>query len=125
MKLLFLIFCIFFCNISFANLYLQTEYQEGKKPKIITKQHIFLDKRYPIFYSKKSYVLILKKITGDEATIETESYNVDKTGHKTMQGGSFGSYRVGKSFTVIDHAPDGSKLFTLKIMLEKIVPTKP
>jgi hypothetical protein len=123
MKYLLLICFIFTCNISFANLYLQTEYQEGKKPKIITKQHIFLDKRYPIFYTKKSYVLILKKINGDEATIESESYNVDKIGHKTMQGGSFGTYKVGKSFTLTDHAPNGDQLFSLKVVLEKIVPT--
>ncbi|MDD4973630.1 MAG: hypothetical protein PHY93_04730 [Bacteriovorax sp.] len=125
MKYLLLICFIFTCNISFANLYLQTEYQEGRKPKIVTKQHIFLDRRYPIYYTKKSYVLILKKINGDEATIESESYNVDKRGHKTMQGGSFGTYKVGKSFTLTDHAPNGDQLFSLKVVLEKIVPARP
>ena len=125
MKTLFLIFTIIFSSSCFANLYLQTEYQEGRKSKIITKQHIFLNKRYPIYYSKKSYVLILKKISGDEATIESESYNVDKVGHKTMQGGSFGTYKIGKSFTLTDYAPNGERLFSLKVVLEKIVPTKP
>lgn len=125
MKFLFLIFLIFSCNASFANLYLQTEYQEGTRPKILTKHHIFLDKRYTINYSKKSYVLILKKINGDEATIESESYDFDKLGRKTMQGGSYGTYKVGKTLTLTDHASNGTRPFALKILLEKIVPTKP
>jgi hypothetical protein len=120
-----LLFFIITCNVSFANLYLQTEYQELTKPKIITKHHIFLDKRYIINYSKKSYVLILKKINGDEATIESESYDLDKLGHKTMHGGSFGTYKIGKSFMLSDHASNGAMLFTLKIVLEKSVPSIP
>lgn len=125
MKFLLLIFLIFSCNTSFANLYLQTEYQEGTRPKILTKHHIFLEKRYTINYSKKSYVLILKKINGDEATIESESYDFDKLGRKTMQGGSYGTYKVGKTLTLTDHASNGTRPFILKILLEKIVPTKP
>jgi hypothetical protein len=115
----------FICNISYANLYLQTEYQEASKPKVITKHHVFLDKRYTVNYTKKSYVLILKKINGDEVTIESESYDLDKIGHKTMQGGSFGTYKIGKSFTLADHAPNGNQIFSLKIKLEKSVPTQP
>lgn len=125
MKFLFIIFLIISCNTSLANLYLQTEYQEGNKAKILTKHHVFLDKRYIINYTKKSYVLILKKVNGDEATIESESYDLDKVGHKTMHGGSYGTYKVGKTFTLTDHAPNGARLFSLKILLEKIVPTKP
>lgn len=124
MKYLFLIFLIFTCNESFANLYLQTEYQEARRPKIVTKHHIFLDKRYIINYTKKSYVLILKKMSGDEATIESESYDVDKRGRKTMQGGSYGTYKLGKSFTITDHSPRGVPLFSLKITLEKSVSSK-
>lgn len=125
MKTLFFILSIFVCSNSFANLYLQTEYQEGKKPKIVSKQHIFLNKRETINYTKKGYVLTLKKITKDEATIESESYDIDKLGHKTMQGGSYGTYKLGKSFTITDHGPSGEVLFNLKIVLEKIVPTIP
>ncbi len=111
--------------MSYANLYLQTEYQEGSRPKVVTKQHIFLEKRYTINYDRKSYVLILKKINGNEVTIESESYDVDKKGHKTMQGGSLGTYRVGKSFSLKDKAPNGERLFNLKISLEKLIEMKP
>ncbi len=126
LKLLFFIFISSFISFSaFANLYLQTEYQEGNKPKVITKQHIFLNKREIINYTKKGYILILKKINGNEATIESESYDFDKLGRRTMVGGSYGTYQVGKYFTITDRAPNGTKLFELKILLEKIVPTKP
>lgn len=123
--LLFAISLFFICKTGFANLYLQTEYQEGTRPKIITKQHIFLDQRYTINYTKKSYVLILKKINNEEATIESESYDLDKIGHKTMHGGSYGTYKIGKSFVLADKAPGGGQLFSLKITLEKVVPTLP
>ena len=125
MKHYIFIFFIFVCNECFANLYLQTEYQEAKKPKVITKHHIFLDKRYVINYTKKSYILILKKINNDEATIESESYDLNKVGHRTMHGGAYGTYKVGKSFTLTDQAPNGAKLFSLKVVLEKLVPSKP
>ncbi len=125
MKILLIAFLLLTSTSSMANLYLQTVYQEGTRPKIMTKHHIFLEKRYPIDYSKKSYVLILKKIVGDEATIESESYDLDKIGHKTMHGGSFGTYKVGKKFSLIDHAPDGQKLYSLDITLEKSVQTPP
>jgi hypothetical protein len=125
MKILTLITLLSLSNICFANLYLQTEYQEGTHPKIVTKQHIFLDKRETIKYDRKHYVFILKKIKGDEATIESESYDIDKNGHKTMHGGSFGTYKVGRSFTLTDRALNGDRLFSLKITLEKIVQTKP
>lgn len=120
MKLLLFIFFAFTCNTSFAELYFRTEYQEGKKPKVITEQHMFLDKRYPVNYTKKGYVFILKKVTATEATIESESYDINKIGHKTMVGGSYGTYRVGNSFTLSDESK-GIKRFTLKIYLEKIV----
>lgn len=125
MNKLILILLFLTCNTGFANLYLQTEYQEGKKPKIVTKHHIFLDKRYTVNYSKKSYVLILKKINGNEATIESESYDLDKVGHKTMHGGSLGTYKIGKSFTLTDRTSSGYQLFSLRIVLEKSVPTVP
>ena len=125
MKCLFLIFLLIVTNISLANVYLQTQYQEGKNPKIATKHHIFLDKRYTINYTKKSYVLILKKVNKDEVTIESESYDVNKVGHKTMHGGSYGTYKIGKTFSLTDHDASGEQLFNLKILLEKIVPTKP
>ena len=125
MRYFIVLFFIFSSTISFANLYLQTEYQEGQKPKVVTKQHIFLDKRYTINYDRKSYVLILKKIDGNEATIESESYDVNKVGHKSMHGGALGTYKVGKSFSLTDNAQNGDRLFNLKIILEKIVQTKP
>ena len=125
MKLIFSIFLFSVSTMSYANLYLQTEYQEGSRPKVVTKQHIFLEKRYTINYDRKSYVLILKKINGNEVTIESESYDVDKKGHKTMQGGSLGTYRVGKSFSLKDKAPNGERLFNLKISLEKLIEMKP
>ena len=125
MKLIFSIFLFSVSTMSYANLYLQTEYQEGSRPKVVTKQHIFLEKRYTINYDRKSYVLILKKINGNEVTIESESYDVDKKGHKTMQGGSLGTYRVGKSFSLKDKAPNGERLFNLKISLEKLIEIKP
>jgi hypothetical protein len=125
MKLIFSIFLFLVSTLSHANLYLQTEYQEGSRPKVVTKQHIFLEKRYTINYDRKSYVLILKKINGNEVTIESESYDVDKIGHKTMQGGSLGTYRVGKSFSLKDKAPNGERLFNLKISLEKLIEIKP
>jgi hypothetical protein len=125
MKLIFSIFLFSVSTMSYANLYLQTEYQEGSRPKVVTKQHIFLEKRYTINYDRKSYVLILKKVNGNEVTIESESYDVDKKGHKTMQGGSLGTYRVGKSFSLKDKAPNGERLFNLKISLEKLIEMKP
>ena len=125
MKNNLLIFLLFFSFNSFANLYLQTDYQEGKLPRVVTKHHIFLEKRYTINYEKKSYILILKKVTNNEATIESESYNFDKKMRRTMVGGSYGTYRVGRAFTITDHAPNGAKTFELKIFLEKIVATKP
>ncbi len=118
MKKLIFVILSFLSTTCFANLYLQTEYQEATKAPIVTKHHIFLDQRYTINYSKKRYVLILKKITGDEATIESESYDLDKIGHKTMHGGSYGSYKVGKSFFIKERG------FVFKVDLEKIVPTK-
>jgi hypothetical protein len=126
MKMLILLFGLCTSLNSFANLYLRTEYQEGKKTKIISKHHIFLEKRYPVKYSKKSYVLILKKITADQATIESESYDVnEKTGNKVMHGGAYGTYKVGKNFQLIDRSPSGEVLFSLKIFLEKVVATPP
>ncbi|MFA6238947.1 MAG: hypothetical protein WC635_16540 [Bacteriovorax sp.] len=125
MKKLITITLFLICNSVFANLYLETSYQEGKKPVIVTKQHIFLNQKYLVKYSKKHYVLILKKINGDEATIESENYDIDNFGHKTMHGGSYGTYKVGKSFTITDRSQSGAALFTLKILLEKIVPSKP
>ena len=125
LKIIFCFLSAFICHASFANLYLQTEYQEGKKPKVTTKQHIFLEKRYTINYDRKSYVLILKKINGNEVTIESESYDVNKVGHKTMHGGALGTYKIGKSFSLTDNSPSGEKLFNLKISLEKLIEMKP
>lgn len=122
MKKLTVLFFLLGCNVSFANLYLKTEYQERKQSKITTKHHIFLENRYVINYAKKSYVLVLKKITKDEATIESETYNRDPMGKKVMMGGSLGTYKVGKTFTLTDHSTKGLPLFTLKITLERIVP---
>lgn len=119
MKILSIFITILFSSSCLADLYLQTEYQEGRKAKIITKHHIYLEKRHSIYYGKKHYVLILKKVQGDEVSIETESYDVDKKGNRTQQGGSFGRYKIGKSFVVTDLAPNGVPLFTLKIVLEK------
>lgn len=121
MKILSVLITILLSSSCFADLYLQTEYQEGRKAKIITKHHIYLEKRHPIYYGKKNYVLILKKVQGDEATIETESYDVDKRGNRTQQGGSYGTYKIGKSFVINDLAPNGVPLFSLKITLEKYV----
>jgi hypothetical protein len=70
-------------------------------------------------------VLILKKINNDEVTIESESYDVNKVGHRTMHGGSFGTYKIGKIFSLTDRDASGVQIFNLKILLEKIVPTKP
>lgn len=120
MKILSVLFFLLMCSKSFANLYLKTEYQEGQRPKVVTKQHIFLDKRYTINYTKRSYVLILKKVTSAEATIESETYEISKAGNKTMIGGSYGTYRLGKAFTLTD-GPRGPRHFSLKIYLEKIV----
>lgn len=125
MKKLLTIVLLLVMNPVFANLYLQTDYQEGRRPKIVTKHHIFLEKRYVINYTKKSYVLILKKINNTEATIESESYDFDKIGHKTMHGGAYGTYKIGKDFTLTDHDANGATLFSLRILLEKVVPTKP
>lgn len=125
MKKLITVTLFLMCNSVFANLYLETAYQEGNKPAIVTKQHIFLNQKYLVKYSKKHYVFILKKINGDEATIETENYDIDKNGHKTMHGGSYGTYKVGGSFKIIDRTPNGTPIFTLKVVLEKIVPSKP
>jgi hypothetical protein len=113
-----------FATQAFANLYLTTDYQEGTNPKIVTKQHIFLEKPYPVKYTLKSYILILKKITKDEATIESESYDVDKNGHKTMSGGSYGTYKIGKSFTLTDPPKGDRPKFTLKITLDKFFTAK-
>lgn len=125
MKFLFSFF--FFITLTaqaFANLYLTTEYQEGTNAKVSTKQHIFLEKPYPVKYEAKSYILILKKITKDEATIETESYDIDKKGHKTMSGGSYGVYKIGKSFTLTDPPKGDRPKFTLKIILDKYFQVK-
>lgn len=117
---------LFFVTTSsaFANLYLTTEYQEGTNAKVATKQHIFLEKPYPVKYEAKSYVLILRKITKDEATIETESYDIDKNGHKTMSGGSYGVYKIGKSFTLTDPPKGDRPKFTLKVTLDKYFQVK-
>lgn len=105
-------------------MYLRTEYQEGKKSKVISKHHIFIEKRYPVKYTKKSYVFILKKIKGDLATIESERYDVDeKTGNKVMEGGGYGTYKVGSKFQFLDRSPSGEVLFSLKVFLERVVET--
>jgi hypothetical protein len=74
-------------------------------------------------YTKKSYVLFLKKIANNEATIETESYDFDQNGKKSLQGGSLGTYKVGKSFQLIHRSAQGIPLFILKIVLERSVPS--
>jgi hypothetical protein len=125
MKKILILFFSLFSLSSYANLYLQTEYREGKNPKVITKQHIFLEKRYTINYTKKSYVLTLKKVNEKEATIESETYSIDKMGHKTMEGGSVGTYKIGKSFTLVDRGPNGNVQYYIKFSLEKFVPTIP
>ncbi|MBP9681270.1 MAG: hypothetical protein KBD76_07685 [Bacteriovorax sp.] len=125
MKMVILCLSLFFSVDSFANLYLKTEYQEGRNPKIITRQHIFLEKRFTVKFKKKIYVFILKKINADRATIESESYNVDEKGFKTMHGGAYGTYNVGKSFQLIDRGPGGDVLFSLKVFLERVVATPP
>lgn len=124
MKILGFILFLFSAN-AFADLYLQTEYQEGRKPKVVTKNHIFLNKPATIKYVKKSYILTLTKMNGNEATIESESYDVDDKGHKTQQGGSLGTYKIGSSFNLVDHDSRGQQKFILKVILEKFSPIKP
>lgn len=125
MKKYFIVVLLFMTNTAFANLYLQTEYQEGLRPKVITKHHIFLNQKYIVNYSKRSYVLLLKKISRNNVQIETERYAIDDLGKKHMIGGSYGDYTVGKSFSIIDRTEAGRPAFTLKIVLEKLVPTVP
>jgi hypothetical protein len=48
----------------------------------------------------KTKHLMITTVSGNlksyEATIETESYNFDKKMRRTMVGGSYGTYRLGK-----------------------------
>ena len=125
MKALISFISLFWFSLSYADLYIQTDYQEKNGNKISTKHHIFLETPYKIDYTKKSYVLVLKKLNSKEAVIETESYDRAKNGRRTMHGGSYGAYKIGSDFSLVDHAANGAKRFRLKIFLEKAVPVKP
>lgn len=120
MKLIIVLFFILIVEgPAHANLYLTTEYQEGNKPKVVTKQHIFLDRPYPVKYTYKKYILLLKKITPEKAEIETESYDLDDKGHSEMVGGAIGNYAIGKSFTMTDQPKGNRPKFTFKVYLDK------
>lgn len=119
-----LIFFVLNAETAFANLYLTTEYQEGNKPKVVTKHHIFLDKPNPVRYTYKKYVLLLKKITPQLAEIEIESYDLDDKGHSEMVAGKIGNFEIGKSFTMIDKPKGNRPRFFFKVTLDKYYPMK-
>lgn len=100
------------------------EYQEANNPVVVTRTHIFLNKKEVINYTKRGYVLLLKKINEKEAFIESETYSIDKLGHKELERGASGSHRIGKSFDLVEYAKNGDRLFKLKIVLEKYFPMK-
>lgn len=109
---------------SFASLYLTTEYQEGQKPKIVSKHHIFLNKPYTVRYTFKKYILNLKKISPKNAEIEIDSYNLDNRGGSEMVAGKIGNFEIGKTFVMTDKATDQRPKFFFKVYLDKYFPVK-
>ncbi len=124
MKRFFFFFFLFISTSSFADLYIQTDYRAGTKPNVVTKHHIFLEKPYTVKYELRRYVLILKKVNAKEATLETESYDVDDKGNTAMTGGSYGNYAIGKSKTFVEEGKGNRPKFVFKIFFEKYAPVK-
>lgn len=106
----------------FANLYLTTEYQEAGKAPVITKHHIFLNKKYPVNYTKMAYTLTLTKLDKDHGTIETETFVINKKGHKEMSAGGIANFSLGKPLVLEQFSRSGKREFILRINPERIVP---
>jgi hypothetical protein len=104
-----------------ANLYLTTEYQEANKPPVVTKHHIFLNRRYPVEYIKMAYSLTLTKIEKDRGTIETETFIFNK-GKKELLSGGIAHFTMGKPVVLEQFSKSGKREFILKIIPDRIVP---
>lgn len=115
---------LIFSHSASANLYLTTEYQEGNKPKIVSKHHIFLNKPYTVRYTYKKYILTLKKISPKNAEIEIDSYNLDNRGGSEMVAGKIGNFEIGKTFSMTDKADDHRPKFFFKVYLDRYFPMK-
>lgn len=122
MKLFILLSFLFLSESVFANMYFTTEYQEATKPPVITKHHIFLNKRYPINYTKMAYALTLTKIESDRGTLETETFIIDKKGKREFSAGGIANFFLGKPIKLEQFSRSGKREFILKIIPEKIVP---
>lgn len=110
------------CENVFANLYLTTEYQEDGKVPVLTKHHVFLNKKYPVNYTKMAYTITLTKLDKDRGTIETETFVINKKGHKEISAGGIANFTLGKPIILQQFSRSGKKEFSLKIIPEKIVP---
>jgi hypothetical protein len=119
--ILFLITFIVSGNV-FANLYLTTEYQEDGKAPVVTKHHIFLNKRYPVNYWKMAYSLTLTKIGTNGGTIETETFVINKKGNKEFSAGGIANFTLGKPLKLEQFSRSGKREFILKVFPEKIIP---
>jgi len=113
----------FFTQAVFANLYLTTEYQEAGKPSVVTKHHIFLNKKYLIHYSKMAYSLLLIKLEKDWGTIETETFVLDNKARKHLISGGIANFNLGKKPIILEQfARSGKREFMLKITPDRIAP---
>jgi hypothetical protein len=106
----------------YANLYLTTEYQETGRPAVVTKHHIFLNKRYPVNYTKMAYSLTLTKLEKDHGTIETETFVINKKGFRELSAGGIANFTVGKPIKLEQFSKTGRREFILKIIPERVVP---
>ena len=122
MKFIFVVLMLLVCENVFANLYLTTDYQEDGKPPVITKHHIFLNKKYTINYSKMAYSLTLTKLEKDFGTIETETFVINKKGRKEISAGGIANFTLGKPLILEQFSRAGKREFRLKIIPERIVP---
>ena len=121
MKRIYFFILLFLTPAAFANLYLTTEYQETGKAPVITKHHIFYNKKYYVEYNKMVYSLNLIKIEKDHGTIETETFVLNK-GKKEFSAGGIANFSLGKPVILEQFARSGKREFILRIIPEKIVP---
>lgn len=122
MKFIFVMMMLLVCESVFANLYLTTEYQEDGKVPVLTKHHVFLNKKYPVNYTKMAYTITLTKLDKDRGTIETETFVINNKGHKEISAGGIANFFLGKPVILQQFSRSGKKEFSLKIIPEKIVP---
>lgn len=124
-KIFFSILSFVFSNLTWANLYIRTEFfQATEKRPIITKHHIFLNQPYDFRYWNRRYIVTLKKIDKKRFEIETETYNIKPLKYEQISG-SIAELNLGGMYTLEERSKENKIIYRLNIFAEKLVNTPP